>query len=65
MSLDSSLLVVIGVTGGDLLGAVELFGHDEPYELMWEDEWGERPDKIGSLPHPVVDAIGAADDKCD
>lgn len=55
--------MMVGAASGDLLSPIQLFGQDEPDQLMGKHELGKRPDGIGACHQCLIDAIGATDNQ--
>ena len=56
--------MMVSPTTGNRLCPVELLGEDEADQLVREDQAREGDDAVGPSVQALVDAIGAADDKC-
>ncbi len=53
-------MVVVGASH-DFLGAVGLIGNEKSRALMWEDQFGKAPEKVGFFPDFWWKAVGTAD----
>lgn len=56
------LIMMIRTTALDLLGAVQLLGHNQPNQLVRKDQRRQRPDDISSSLELSRDAVGSTDD---
>lgn len=52
-------VVMIGVTGSNLLNTIKLFYEDQAHELVGEYERGERPNKVRSLVYAIINTVSA------
>ena len=46
---DEKLIVMIGVTEVEFLGAINLFNDNKTHKLVWKHQWRKRPYEVGVL----------------